>query len=213
MKKITIAATFLIVANIVNAQFKLGIQAGATINNPSVKALPSADNITAFYPGIIAEISLTEMLKFRPSLNLLKSGYENTSFINLGLQSATLIDKVDINNLEIPLDIAVPLKVGSGRLLLSAGPSVVIGLNGTQSTTFSTSTSSNSTKNNIQFGDGQAEIKKVNWGSRFGVGYQFKKGLGINAAYNLGFTNLNNNQNEEYKNNTLSLTASYFFIK
>jgi hypothetical protein len=46
-----------------------------------------------------------------------------------------------------------------------------------------------------------------------GLGYEFKNGLQLNAAYKAGLNDISVDGGDDYKNNNLSLTLSYFILK
>jgi hypothetical protein len=213
MKKIIVSSTFLAALFTANAQIKLGVQAGMNVNTATVTGVSSVKNLAAPTFGIVAQIDAGPLL-VRPSLNYLKSGYEASIAQALGGVGSLQTTAVKITNIEVPLDIVVPVKLSSGRLLLSASPVVTVGLRGNSEST--TSINNSQVSNNvasIKFGNSTGEIKKVDYGSRFGAGFEFKNGLQINAAYKIGLSNQSNVQNNTQKNNYVSLTASWFLFK
>ncbi|MGE4585757.1 MAG: outer membrane beta-barrel protein, partial [Mangrovibacterium sp.] len=81
------------------------------------------------------------------------------------------------------------------------GPYIGIGL--------SAKAKSGGTEVDIDFGDGDEEIKRMDLGLNFGAGVEFNMlQLGIN--YGLGLTDLENASEAKYKNRVFSITASYF---
>ena len=210
---ITLATSFFTNAN---AQVRLGAQAGVILNSPTVTGLADKSNITTPTFGIIAEINAGPLL-FRPSVNYLKNGFKDEIRSTLGSITNVNTQTYTFQNLEIPLDITLPVKLKSGKLLLSVAPVITVGLKGeareVNSTQVGTAAPSVNTLNTvIQYGAANGEIKKTDWGTRFGLGYAFNNGLQINAAYKLGLTNLLNDYNDRYKAHHLMLTAAYFIL-
>ena len=210
---ITITTSFFTNAN---AQVRLGAQAGVILNSPSVSGLADKKNITTPTFGIIAEINAGPLL-LRPSVNYLKTGFKQEIRNTLGSITNVNTQTYTFQNLEIPLDITLPIKLKSGKLLISAAPVVTVGLKGeakeVNSSQVGTAAPSVQTLTTaIKYGAANSEIKKTEWGTRFGLGYAFNNGLQINAAYKLGLTNLINDNNDSYKAHHLMLTAAYFIF-
>jgi hypothetical protein len=197
-----------------NAQFKLGVQGGIALNTPNVEGVTNKENLTKPTFGLVAQYDFGGFM-FRPSVNYLQSGYSSsTSSTVAGITTATE-NIVKTNNLEIPLDLVLPLKMKKGRLLFSLSPVVTVGLKGTLEsnntvTVGSGAPTTSSVTGNLNYGSASGEIKKVDWGGRIGVGYEFNK-VQVNLNYKSGITNLSNNSNA-YKNHYIGLTVSYFLF-
>ncbi len=197
-----------------NAQVKLGVTAGVTVCTPKISGFTDINNFSTPVFGIITQIDLGQ-IAFRPSLNYLRNGYKTEiATLNLPGLSSSEYREVIINNIEIPLDIMLPVKMNKGQLLLSFAPTVTLGLNGKY--TISQYLNGNNTatvKSDVEFGEDASEIKKIDWGSRIGVGYEFKNGLQLNGAYKIGLSNQSNQNNQTYKNHYLALTAAWYLFK
>jgi hypothetical protein len=215
MKKTILSLTTLVIGFAAMAQIKLGVQAGVVASTPNVSSFASPKTYASPTFGLIAQADLGPLL-LRPSVNYLSSGLNESVSNTVAGVTTTALTEVRMKNLEIPLDITLPIKTKSGRFLLSAAPVLTIGLNAEVSTSYSASNGSQvhpTTSVSPSFGDGAGEIKKIDWGTRFGLGYEFKAGLQINAAYKMGLTNLDNNPGETYKNHHLTLGVAYFLFK
>ncbi len=205
----------------VNAQIKLGINAGVVGNLPKLTPNGSilftrfnVKNYTTPIFGIVAQFNAGPVA-IRPALNYLRSGYTTESLVSIFNSTSKTVNNLDISNIEVPLDVVYPVKLGKGNFLISAAPSITIGLKGTiASQNFLNGSSTGTTSSSaINFGNANGELKKIALGSRFGFGYEFANGLQINAAYKLDLTNLSNQSDEEYKNHHLAITAVWYFIK
>jgi Outer membrane protein beta-barrel domain len=214
MKKRLIAIALLCSATIAsNAQLSLGVQAGASMVIPNIALLPDAKNVTFIQPGIIADYKLGGLLSIRPSLNFLKGGFTEESITMIGGITSTNVDKIRTNNLLIPIDLCVPIKAGPGRIVLSAGPTVVIGLSGNaENTTTTAGVASTPINKSITFGNATGDIKQINWGTNFGLGYSFNNGIDIRGVYNLGLTDQFSGITNS-KSNMTSLMLAYYFIR
>jgi hypothetical protein len=209
MKKLLISSVFCLSGFVSIAQFKLGLQAGASITNPNLSSIPSSSNlsgITFLQPGIIFDFTILDKFSIKPSLNFLKSGYSLTNVV-AGITTNSL---VDINNLHIPIDISMPVKLGNGQLLFSAGPSITYALSGTTKTSISSVPTLISA---INFGSAINELKNFNYGANFGLGYALKNGIELKANYNLGLNDQSNSSASNYQTNILSLLLAYYLIK
>jgi hypothetical protein len=208
----TICATVLATVTFMSAkaQIKVGIQGGINISSPTVEGLKDKKNASSPTFGLVTQINIIPMLTFRPSVNYLQNAFSGSTTTTTGSATTTTDIEQEITNLEIPLDLVYPVKLKKGKLLLSAAPVLTIGLKGNQTTTVNTAGISPVT-NEIKFGNQTAELKKIDWASRFGVGYEFTNGMQLNAAYKLGLTNQSNNNNT-LKNHNVIVTLAWYFI-
>jgi hypothetical protein len=199
-------------------QFRLGIQGGISVSSPTIEGLENVQNYLAPKFGIVAEFDMGGFL-LRPGVNYQNLGYTATDIFDLGLNSVlNTKQEVRMSTLEVPLDLTYPIKTKSGTILLSAAPTFTFGLSGTTKLTSSSANNGGTpqvttTNNDIKFGSATEELKKVNWGTRFGIGYEFHNGLQLNATYNYGLTNLINETEGSIKTHNIGLTLSYFILK
>ncbi len=193
-----------------NAQIKLGIQGGVNISSPTVEGLQDKKNAGSPTFGLVTQINILPMLTFRPSINYLQNAFSGTTSTTTG--STTMVTEVEqkVTNLEIPLDLVYPVRLRKGKLLLSAAPVLSIALKGSTTTNVNTA-GVNPVTNEIKFGNQIAELKKLDWASRFGIGYEFNNGIQLNAAYKLGLTDQSNNSNQ-LKNHNVLLTLAWYFV-
>jgi Outer membrane protein beta-barrel domain len=211
--------TFLILSSICltaftsQAQLSLGIQAGASTSLPDFSTIPKASGITFVQPGIVFDYKLADFFSLRPSVNYLQSGFNSTTVLT-SLVSVT--DKFRTNNLLIPIDLCVPLKVGSGRLVLSAGPTVQIALNGSTDQTVTTGgVASTPINSKFKIGSATGELKQINWGTNFGLGYRMNNGLELRSTYNLALDNQINvgTSTATNKSHLISVLLAYYLIR
>jgi Outer membrane protein beta-barrel domain len=220
--KLTFVALSIIALN-ANAQIKLGVTGGAQVSFTNTNILSQVKNIATPTFGIVAQANLGAGLMFRPSINYVQDGFKGVE--NIVTQIGPGITQVnDINStlkmqsLQIPLDVVLGMKTTNGKFLISLAPVITIGLeakyNETEVVTrtgAATLTNSNSVP--LNFSGVNATFKRVDWGGKLGLGYEFKNGLQLNAAYKAGLNDIAVGGGDDYKNNNLSLTLSYFFIK
>jgi hypothetical protein len=225
IKTLFIASSF--IAFNVKAQVKLGVQGGLNLSSPSVSGLADKNNASKPFFGVVAQFNMGG-LYFRPSLNYLQNQVEtvtstvipaNPNILGSIASTQTTTLTRSVQNFEIPLDLVFPFKLKKGKLLLSVAPTLTVGFKAAQSGTVNitpqvTGGSPTATvvgNTNVNFGNNPLEIKKVDWGTRFGLGYQFSNGVQLNAAYKLGLTNTSNSS-QNFKQHNVILTAAWFLF-
>ncbi len=211
MKKILSLSVIAIISITSYAQLKLGVQAGAsfaTTNFASV-TLADAKGITFVQPGLVFDYSIGNKFSIKPSINYLQTGFIQDILVG-GISST---NKLTINNLRIPVDLTVPIKAGPGRLLLSAGPTLNLALNGNTATTIAGGTPINTS---VKFGNNVGELKSINWGTQFGIGYALNNGLELRGLYSLPITDEQNQAagaTNSTKTSVISAVLGYYFIR
>jgi hypothetical protein len=215
MKKIIFAlALFSITLNI-SAQLRLGVQAGASVTQPNITV--SGTSISAsygshsfIYPGIVFDYMIGNLFSIQPSFNYLQTGYSATSSYTdlLGVLQTTT-NKVRINNIAVPLNLCVPIKMGKGKLELCAGPTAMLALNGTNSASVNGGSPSVA---DLKFGNDTLSLKQINWGTNFGVGYRLKNGLAANVGFQLPLTDIDNQSLSTRKLSVITGTLSWFLF-
>ncbi len=217
MKKVFLATFSLSLLTLANAQVKIGVQAGLQVTAPNIKdaVAKAGEKASSVVPGIVFEIPVFPGFNFRPSINYLQQVSNISELTTIGGTTIEDITKLKSNNFQIPLDFNIPLKAGKGKLLINLGPVVTIGTKAEATnitTNLTTNVSTPATTGAINFGSAAGEIKKVDWGARFGLGYRFNNGLDILAQYKAGLTDIDNQSSTSIKNNQYSITLSYFLF-
>jgi hypothetical protein len=206
----------------VSAQVKFGVTAGTQINFTTTTFVDDVKKIATPTFGIVSQFNLGNGLMFRPSLNYVQDGFKSLESITTQLgggrtQVTDLEENLKIPSLQVPLDLVFGVKAGSGKFLMSVAPVLSIALKGKYemnetSTTTGSPTQTFNIERDLEFSGINASLDRVDWGSKFGIGYQFKNGMQINAAYKAALKNVSADNSEKLKNNSLSLSLSYFFI-
>jgi hypothetical protein len=210
MKKVILALGAVIIILNASAQLRVGVQAGASVVGPKITVAGtgttySDQGFTFLYPGIVFDYKVGNAFSVRPSANFLQTGMNSSQTIG-GLLTQ---NRVRINNVHVPIDLVVPIKLGKGKLEIMAGPSLVLSLNGNSSTTVAGGTPVN---RNLTFGNDTVSLKQINWGTSFGAGYRFESGIGLRAMYNLAMADQDNSAAGSARYNTLTTTVSYFLF-
>ncbi len=207
MKKIVVL--LLMLPFVATAQFNIGIQTGATANivrltNTSLQ--PKGVTYSFIYPGIIFNYQLGNMLQIAPSVNYLQTKYTLADVNNLFSTDYTL------QHLQVPLDLRIPVKLGSGKLLLMLAPTATFNLKGKSILTSDITMPPNplNITKDLAFGK-NAAFAAVNWGSSFGVGYRVNN-LEMVGKYFLGLTDNDHTISSNLKTDIASVTLGYYFI-
>jgi hypothetical protein len=216
MKQLLLPIAFVLSTLAATAQIRLGVQAGLSTTYTSLTEAKNLSSFSFIQPGIIFEVPLLKnLINFRPQFNYLKTGYTANLYPTVANALVDSIKRVSCtDNINIPLDIAYPIKMGKAKLVVYAGPVINIGVNGvTTITSINKVPSIPNTSDKIDFGTSAANIKGVNWGGNFGLGYQTKRGLELRANINPGFTNLSNITTQQLKHNIVSIMLAYYLKK
>ncbi|MBT2560159.1 PorT family protein [Pedobacter sp. ISL-68] len=116
--------------NMVSGQSKFGIRAGVGFSNVVEKAengeKASTQSIPGLTLGLTAEIALAGDFYLQPALLYSRRGFKQQSG---GFGSATNL-KVKADYLELPVNFLYKPKLGTGSLLLGAGPYIAYGTGG-----------------------------------------------------------------------------------
>lgn len=232
MKKIIITLVTILMINAAFSQAKFGIQLGSNFSNvdwvdDGEKLV--TDSKTGLAIGLVADVEIGNSLHFRPELNYVQKGArENDSYTNTFGGSTTYYTtegKIKLNYLELPLNFCYNVPVGSGELLLGAGPIIGIGIGG--AIEYSTTVKTNSMveteefSNTVKFDgdknststDQSLHLKPIDINLGFLGGYRLKNGVVFTAGYNVGLTNIYPDALSSLKNKGFVLKLGYMFNK
>ena len=202
-----------------------GVKAGVTF--PTVSATDIVDvtvkSITSFYVGGVVNIPVHSMLSVQPGLTLIGKGSKATSSEQL-LEGVDFYSQVTPMYLEIPVNLIANFEAGPGKVFVGAGPYLSFGIGGklkAESTAFGQPVSDSK---DIKFGTNSTstsasdskDLKSLDIGLNFLLGYQLTNGLSINGGYGLGLTNISPNTDlpnnkESVKNSVISVGLGFTF--
>ena len=176
---------------------RFGIKAGVNmatleIDDDSQSTPFNTNNKTSFHAGVLVNIPLGDRVAIQPELVYSGQG----SKVSATVLNQTVRDEFDFHYLNIPL--MLQAKVTSG-LFLEVGPQVGFLL---------------SAKNEAE-DDLKDDMKKTDFGAGVGIGYLSRIGLGINGRYNLGFSNISEDDSQgdegKLKNRVIQIGLVYLF--
>jgi len=207
MKKIVLSLALIAgIVTAISAQTRFGINAGAVLGNLNIKESgqeQESDSKIGLTAGIRADVPLSENFRFRPGLNFVQKGAKDKIDV-LGTEIKTTYT---LNYLELPLNFVYNADAGKGKFFVGAGPVFGFGLSGK----FKYESGGDEQSEDINFGDGEDEVKSFEFAGNVLAGYECASGLYFQANYNPGFSNLSNSTDSELKTTYFGLRIGYFF--
>src|SRR5664279_859187 len=193
MKTILLLFFAAIITVTASAQVKLGVKAGLSIADLTLSQVPSGYSLsskTDFNAGVFAMVPLFTSCYLQPELMYSGQGAATSVLGSSG--------KLNYNYLNVP--VLFKYQHISG-LFAETGPQIGFLLSANEKAPGGTLNATNATQS-------------VDFSWAFGIGYQFSEfGLGIDARYNLGLTNVPkyNNNNGTEKNSVFQFGLFYTF--
>lgn len=166
-----------------HAQF--GLKAGVNIANLHTEDEDAYDSRTGFYVGGLAHIHFTKHFAVQPEV----------MYSTQGAEAGSLKRKQDYINVPV-----LAQYMTSNGFRLQTGPQVG----------FLTSAKN---KNGDVEVDVKDQLNTVDFAWAFGASYLTKTGLGLDARYNLGISNINDNGNTKATNRVWQIGAFYQFSR
>lgn len=168
---------------------QFGVKAGANFSKMSVDPGTNLDTKSGLHIGGLAHIHLSSQFAIQPELVFSMQGGEYEE----GAQDY----KLKLNYVNVP--VLAQYMFGDG-FRVQTGPQVG----------FRTSAE-------VKYGDTEVDLdddyKSIDFSWAFGGGYLFKNGLGIDARYNLGLSNIREDDAYEAKNQVIQVGLFYQFGK
>lgn len=181
-----------------NAQStKFGLKAGMTATNMKAKSSGitlSFDTKIGFYAGAMAEIGVADNFAVQPELDYSLMGAK----MNMDFGEGSMSSTIDLSYVSLP----VLVKYKSQGFSAFLGPQIGFLLSARQ-------------KADGDSEDIKDEFNSTDFSGVIGVGYTLSNGLGFDARYQQGFSNIaKDNEGEgSLKNHGFSVGVHYFFNK
>ncbi|HYC28745.1 MAG TPA: porin family protein [Chitinophagaceae bacterium] len=191
MKKLSLMAVLLLAAGAIYAQrstTQFGIKAGVNLANLEIENTPDGDHRTGFHVGGLAHIHVSPHIAVQPELVFSTQGREQDFG---GVNYRTNLSYI---NLPVLLQY-----MAGGGFRLETGPQLGILVNA-ENKAGSVETD---VKNSYKTPD-------VSWA--FGAGYLTSVGLGFDARYNLGLSNINDASSAKVRNRVWQIGLFYQFM-
>lgn len=188
-------------------EISFGVKAGVNLANLSIKPNDGdkPDGRTSFHIGGLVEIPVTEKFSVQPEL--LYSSLGSKDKISNGGESFESTIKLDY----LSLPIMAKYYVIDG-LALELGPQFSLLMSSKAELEYNTMGQSGT-----ESVDMKDDLKKLDIGLGFGASYALDMGVFFGARYNLGLTNINDDKdldfddNTKVKNNVFQISAGYKF--
>ncbi len=200
MKKIIFLvaiATLLSYASI-GQNTKLGFRAGMSASNLKAKTSGytiSLDTKIGFYVGALAEFEIANDLAFEPELNFMQMGAK----VNMAVEDFALSGTTESGYLQLPL----LFKYRNSGFSAFAGPQIGYLLYAKDKMQGTTT-------------DSKDSYKTMEFAGILGVGYTLESGIGFDARYHMGISNIARKSEESdgegtVKNHAFTVGVHYFF--
>jgi hypothetical protein len=197
MKKLTLIALLVLSATMVFAQApKFGFKAGLNLNNVSTNDHDLKHELagrTSIHLGVITDFSMSKSLSFQPQVLFSGRGAK--------IDHGDHKDVYAFNSLEIPLNFTYRKNASKG-VFLGVGPSLGYNLSG--------KVKGDHDSEDIVFGSGDGEIKRLDLGLNALIGYQFSNKYFVSTNYSSGLSNWSNESNSTWKNNIVGISVGFF---
>ena len=197
MKKLTLITLLVLSATIVFAQApKFGFKAGLNLNNVSTNDHDLKHELagrTSIHLGVITDFSMSKSLSFQPQVLFSGRGAK--------IDHGDHKDVYAFNSLEIPLNFTYRKNASKG-VFLGVGPSLGYNLSG--------KVKGDHDSEDIVFGSGDGEIKRLDLGLNALIGYQFSNKYFVSTNYSSGLSNWSNESNSTWKNNIVGISVGFF---
>ncbi len=172
----------------------------------STNGMISTRNITGFFAGTYATISVSKRLAIEPAINYSQKGYELRGALNVkGMDLAGANVKAQLQSQYI--DMPILLKINTGGLQLFAGPQFSYLLRSDLRTTAGV-LGINLLNTTI---DATSQLNRWDAAVTGGIGYQFSKGISLMASYDYGLSKLDANKAVNSYNDVVKAGVSIQF--
>ncbi|UIR54718.1 PorT family protein [Sphingobacterium sp. SRCM116780] len=212
MKKLLLSfgAAFLLSAG-VQAQTSYGLKAGVNLgkySNPSDLEKDFQKNNTSFYVTGFADLPVGTNFSIQPGVSLQGKG-NKMQYDGDGSNGSST---TNVMSIEIPVNAVYYIPTGtSGSVFLGAGP--YLGFNVSGKTKVKGNIGGGTAEGNydLKFSGDDKDMKVIDAGANFMLGYKFNSGLLINAGYGLGLSNLSpsSDSNDKFSNRVLSFGIGF----
>ncbi|SDS27613.1 Outer membrane protein beta-barrel domain-containing protein [Formosa sp. Hel1_31_208] len=192
---VTVFALAFVNAQNTNESVKFGAKAGVNFSDITGDDADSFKGRTSFHVGGAVEIPISESFSIQPEILYSSQGSDWEEMF----EGMTFSGTVKADFLNVPIMAKYYVVEG---LSIEAGPQVGILLSAKEET-------------EGEEVDIKDDLKGIDFGVNFGLGYQLDNGINFAARYNLGLSDLNDNPDflgeSSYKNSVIQLSVGYFF--
>ena len=204
MKKVVLILLAVFMISNVTAQIKIGPTAGANFTNITGDEADSFEGMVDLFFGVVAPITIDDTFSVQPGLIYSRQGADYEDTFSDGEFSETYTGTVKLGYLNVPVLARVQVAEG---LTLEAGPQVGFLLSAKDEYDFDGESGEDDVKD---------LVKGVDFAACVGAGYTFPGGLNINARYNIGLSDIIDDEElsgegAKWKNSVIQVGLSYLF--
>jgi hypothetical protein len=186
----------------------VGIKGGVNFATMSSSSSGSSSSVstgtlTTFSAGIFVDFKAGSNWSVQPALLYTGKGASESASNENGSYTA----KAKLFYLQVPLNFVYNVPVAVGTFYIGAGPYVAYGL----SAKLEAHGNGQTVSQDIEFGDGEDQYKRIEAGATALTGIKFKQGLLLNLNYDLGLTSISNQTNVNTKNRVFGISVGYKF--
>lgn len=216
MKKVFITAIAILGFMTTQAQeVRFGVKAGLNVANLTGD-IEDAKSKVGFHLGGFAEIMLSDQFAFQPELLFSSQGSKAETSESETISGVTYTvkneDTYKLNYINIPL---MAKYFATDKLFLEAGPQIGFSIEESYESEYTQTVTDTdgSTTSISDTEDGDLEnIKSIDFGLNFGLGYEFTENIFAGARYNLGLNNLYDGDGDyDMKNSVFQVSIGYKF--
>lgn len=204
MKKVLLSVAAMLIAGLSFGQVKWGIVAGPNFSSATVKPeggdKETSGLITSVRAGVTVDLPLADEFYIGTGLLFAGKGAKNKDNKDI---------KTTLGYLQLPVNFLFKPEVGSGRLVLGAGPYVAYGISGKHKGGFM-----GVTGDRDAFDDeaGIGKLKRFDAGAGIVIGYELNNGLNFGLNGDLGLINaFDNTDVGKWKNTSFGVSVGYKF--
>lgn len=197
-------ASFAAFAQLPTVGFKGGVNfatlnASASGSNLSV----TSGTLTTFNVGAFVDFKFGNV-SLQPALNFTGKG---GSFSGSSGEDFDGSAQFKLYYLQVPVNVVYHVPAVVGDFYFGAGPFLGMGVSGKEKVKVNGAEQSE----DVKFGSGEDEVKRTEFGANAIVGFKFKTGFLINANYDLGLSNIANDDTSKLKNRVFGISVGYAF--
>lgn len=204
MKKVLLSVVAMLIAGLSFGQVKWGIVAGPNFSSATIKSGGEKETsgiITSVRAGVTVDLPLADEFYIGTGLLFAGKGAKNKDNSDI---------KTTLGYLQLPVNFLFKPEVGSGRLVLGAGPYVAYGISGKHKGGLG-----NLSADVDAFDDeaGIYKLKRFDAGAGIVIGYELANGLNFGLNGDLGLINAFDNTDDDakWKNTSFGVSVGYKF--
>jgi len=194
-------ASFAAFAQLPTIGFKGGVNfAKLNVSADGTNVTANSGTLTTFNVGAFVDFKFGNV-SLQPALNFTGKG---------GKFSSEEVDgsaQFKLYYLQVPVNVVYHVPAVVGDFYFGAGPFLSMGVSGKEKANVNGTEESV----NVKFGSGEDEVKRTEFGANAIVGFKFKTGFLINANYDLGLSNITNDNTGKLKNRVFGISVGYAF--